>query len=279
MASILKFFLVIFFYALYFLLCMVVVTLALQSWPVGAQMLFAFGSPILLVWWQERRRARKALSKPTTHVDEKQQTSSSSSGKRLSDERNVRNELKAPMSLDRQAKSPSEPPKPPKQDYADIVRAGQSAAPALSAIAKRYENARATTQKPRTNSRKGGWVPSAETVNVAGRDIGGMVYVGTPPLLNNHGYRDKCRAYIDPSLSVARTGDDRAGEGMSYWPGYSDISARNRATYLEWLASGRTDTSYDPGYMFLYFYGLERRFFVDQSDADAKDMVVPQGVV
>ena len=95
MASILKFFRVIFFYALYFLLCMVVVTLALQSWPVGAQMLFAFGSPILLVWWQERRRARKALSKPTTHVDEKQQTSSSSSGKRLSDERNVRNELKA----------------------------------------------------------------------------------------------------------------------------------------------------------------------------------------
>ena len=273
MASILKFFRVIFFYALYFLLCMVVITLALQSWPVGAQMLFAFGSPILLVWWQERRRARKALSKPTTHVDEKQQTSSSSSGKRLSDERNVRNELKAPMSLDRQAKSPSEPPKPPKQDYADIVRAGQSAAPALSAIAKRYENARATTQKPRTNSRKGGWVPSAETVNVAGRDIGGMVYVGTPPLLNNHGYRDKCRAYIDPSLSVARTGDDRAGEGMSYWPGYSDISARNRATYLEWLASGRTDTSYDPGYMFLYFYGLERRFFVDQSDADAKDII------
>ena len=161
MASILKFFRVIFFYALYFLLCMVVITLALQSWPVGAQMLFAFGSPILLVWWQERRRARKALSKPTTHVDEKQQTSSSSSGKRLSDERNVRNELKAPMSLDRQAKSPSEPPKPPKQDYADIVRAGQSAAPALSAIAKRYENARATTQRPRTNSRKGGWCHSS----------------------------------------------------------------------------------------------------------------------
>ena len=60
---------------------------------------------------------------------------------------------------------------------------------------------------------------------------------------------------------------------MSYWPGYSDISARSRATYLEWLASGRTDTSYDPGYMFLYFYGLERRFFVDQSDADAKDII------
>ena len=35
-----------------------------------------------------------------------------------------------------------------------------------------------------------------------------MVYAGTPPLLNHHGYRDKCSAYIDPSLSVARAGED-----------------------------------------------------------------------
>jgi tellurite resistance protein len=108
---------------------------------------------------------------------------------------------------------------------------------------------------------------------VAGRNIGGMVYVGTPPLLNTYGYRDKCRAYIDPSLSVARSGADKSGEGMPYWPGYSDISPQCRATYLDWLASGRNDASYNPGYMFLYFYGLERRFFVDQSNEDAKDIV------
>ncbi len=100
-----------------------------------------------------------------------------------------------------------------------------------------------------------------------------MVYVGTPPLLNTYGYRDKCRAYIDPSLSVARSGADKAGEGMPYWPGYSDISPQCRATYLDWLASGRNDASYNPGYMFLYFYGLERRFFVDQSNEDAKYIV------
>ncbi|MEY8879846.1 TerB N-terminal domain-containing protein [Donghicola sp. XS_ASV15] len=120
---------------------------------------------------------------------------------------------------------------------------------------------------------KSGWVPSSETASVAGRNIGGMVYVGTPPLLNTYGYRDKCRAYIDPSLSVARSGADKAGEGMPYWPGYSDISPQCRATYLDWLASGRNDASYNPGYMFLYFYGLERRFFVDQSNEDAKDIV------
>lgn len=270
MASILKFFRIIFFFALYFLLCMVVVTVALQGWPVGGQMLFAFGLPILLVWWQERRRARKALSKLDTVEDKKQRAHSPNTAPSHSKEKNVR---KPPVSLEKQVASPSQPPEFPKQDYAEIVRAGQSAAPALSAIAKRYEDARPTARKPQTNSRKSGWIPASETATVAGRDIGGMVYGGTPPFLNNHGYRDKCRAFIDPSLSVARTGGDRAGEGMSYWPGYSDISARSRATYLEWLASGRTDTSYDPGYMFLYFYGLERRFFVDQSDTDAKDII------
>lgn len=41
------------------------------------------------------------------------------------------------------------------------------------------------------------------------------------------------------------------------------MSARGRATYLDWLSGGRADPSYNAGYMFLYFYGLERRFFVD----------------
>jgi len=100
-----------------------------------------------------------------------------------------------------------------------------------------------------------------------------MIYVGTPPSLNNYGYRDKCRAYIDPSLPVARLGSDLDGHGMTYWPGYSDITPQCRATYLDWLANGRSDPSYNPGYMFLYFYGLERRLLVDQSNEDAQDII------
>ncbi|WP_299211245.1 TerB N-terminal domain-containing protein [uncultured Tateyamaria sp.] len=274
MASIFKFFRVIFFYALYFLICTVVLTVSLQSWSDGAQMLFAFGLPVVLVWWQEKRRSRKVRAKElgsesvkASGVQPEPAARISAYAKRIEKEREKTREANTIQS------SSIASPEPPKQDYAEIVRAGESAAPALSTIAKRYENARSTSQKKQSNSRKSGWIPATETATVAGRDIGGMVYVGTPPLLNHHGYRDKCRAYIDPSLSVARTGDDRAGEGMSYWPGYSDISTRSRATYLEWLASGRSDPSYDPGYMFLYFYGLERRFFVDQSNAEAKEII------
>lgn len=88
--------------------------------------------------------------------------------------------------------------------------------------------------------------------------------------MNRYGYGEKCRAYIDPSLPVAREGNDKAGAGMTYWPGYSSIPPECRATYLDWLAGGATDGSYNPGYMFLYFYGLERRFFVDDPAVEEK---------
>jgi len=273
-SSIFKFFRITFFLGLYFVLCMVVVTTMLQKWSDGGQMLFAFGVPIILVWWQETRRSRKAAAKVLAHTDQDGKAAQPTpSAKPSANERRIA--LEREKARETFADEASARPKsyvPPRQDYAEIVRAGKSAAPAIAGAARRNEVSRAsTTARPR--SRKSGWVPSNRTASVAGRDIGGMVYFGTPPLLNSDGYRDKCRAYIDPSLSVARIGTDKAGDGMPYWPGYSDISPQCRATYLDWLASGRKDASYNPGYMFLYFYGLERRFFVDQSNEDAKDIV------
>ncbi|ODM47358.1 hypothetical protein A9320_23125 [Ruegeria sp. PBVC088] len=67
-------------------------------------------------------------------------------------------------------------------------------------------------------------------------------------------------------------GADKAEDVTSSWPPYSSISSRIRATYLDWLASGRSDSSYNFGYLILYFYGLERRFFVDQSKENAKEI-------
>jgi len=121
-----------------------------------------------------------------------------------------------------------------------------------------------------------GWVRKGKKITIAGREIDGMVYVGTPPKMNSHDYGEKCRTYIDPSLSVASSGSDRNGDGMSYWPGYSSIPAVCRATYLDWLAGGRRDGSVNPGYMFLFFYGLERRFLVDQPPEDEKREIVAE---
>ena len=107
------------------------------------------------------------------------------------------------------------------------------------------------------------WVPSNRSATVAGRAIGGMVYVGSPPMLDRDGQEEECRSLIDPSLPVARTGNDKIGIGMLIQKGYSDMPPESRATYLEWLASGRSDESYNAEYMLLYFYGLERRYFLD----------------
>jgi len=117
-----------------------------------------------------------------------------------------------------------------------------------------------------------GWVASHETVEVAGRDIGGMIYFGTAPRVGD--FNQKCSAYVDPSLKVAGQGGDLDGKGMPYRPSYSEIVPRARATYLDWLASGRKDARYNPGYMFLYFYGLERRFFNEcPGEAEKREIV------
>lgn len=274
MSSIIKFLRIVFFLFLYFILCMVLVATMLQDWTDGGQMLFAFGAPVILVWWQEKRRSRKAAAKALAEGSPKTRPRQPESAARPSgyEKRIQRERARTRETNASQVSSVEQAHSPPKQNYAEIVRAGKSAAPDLSSAAERNQPSRVPSTRT-ARSTKGGWIPSGETASVAGRNIGGMVYVGTPPLLNTYGHRDKCRAYIDPSLSVTRSGTDKAGDCMPYWPGYSDISPQCRATYLEWLASGRSDASYNPGYMFLYFYGLERRFFVDQSNEDAKDIV------
>ena len=58
---------------------------------------------------------------------------------------------------------------------------------------------------------------------------------------------------------------------MGYWPSYAEISTLARRSYLEWLAGGKCDPSADVGFVFLYFYGLERRAIVDAlKDPEAK---------
>lgn len=152
---------------------------------------------------------------------------------------------------------------------------GELRAPSPPIVAKPAEP-RPASRAPSSSVKAQGWQRKGQVVTIAGREIDGMVYVGTPPNFNANGYGEKCRSYIDPSLSVASSGSDKNGDGMSYWPGYSSIPAVCRATYLDWLAGGRRDGTINPGYMFLFFYGLERRFLVDQPPEDEKREIVAE---
>lgn len=112
------------------------------------------------------------------------------------------------------------------------------------------------------------WVPLSREVTVGRFTIpGGMLYVGEG-LASVAGHNAE-PALIDPSLPVDRANPDRSGTGMTYWPSYSSISRQCRAGYLEWLLAGRRDPSAYIGYVFLYFYGLERRALADAPRSEA----------
>ena len=107
---------------------------------------------------------------------------------------------------------------------------------------------------------------------MAGRDVGGMIYLGPHP---SGGLSHRLsRPVIVPTLPVAPSGPDVSGNSMPYWPGYFDISPQARAAYLDWLASGRSDRRYGVGHVFLYFYGLERRFFIDSPESNERRMII-----
>lgn len=107
------------------------------------------------------------------------------------------------------------------------------------------------------------WVPPGDSVQVAGLNLsGGMIYVGTRMDAPN-GRPDPC--LINGLLPVARVGDYRVHQ-MGYWPSYTVASTSERRAYLNWLAEGRSDPDCDIGYVFLFFYGLERRIILDSRD-------------
>ena len=114
------------------------------------------------------------------------------------------------------------------------------------------------------------WVPAGQPAYAAGYAIpGGFLYVGQGLRGETGGQPDP--ALIDPGLPADARAPDYAGAQMGYWPSYSSISPACRAAYLLWLLDGRRAPGAYIGYVFLYFYGLERRLLVDsQSSAAAR---------
>lgn len=85
-------------------------------------------------------------------------------------------------------------------------------------------------------------------------------------------YVADCKAIddFDASLLCMRRKIDppRAdlGRSLPYWPQLCNCEPYQVGNYLYWLCSGRKDPDIELGYVFLYFYGLERRALVDGKD-------------
>jgi len=103
------------------------------------------------------------------------------------------------------------------------------------------------------------WVAPGEPCQVAGLRLpGGMLYLGA-------GGAGELPCLLDDSLSVTHDQPDFAGSSMGYWPSYDRVTPSCRAAFLRWLADGRSTPGTYIGYVFLFFYGLERRLLVDSA--------------
>jgi len=79
---------------------------------------------------------------------------------------------------------------------------------------------------------------------------------------------------IEKNLPVGNPISEPIG-ALGYWPRYENMTPGQRGNYLSWLASGKQGQLDDIGYAFVYFYGLERRAFIDGKDVD---LIIPEVV-
>lgn len=116
------------------------------------------------------------------------------------------------------------------------------------------------------------WLPSDVLTTVGVTTVpGGLIYVGSRlPKRGRPLEPENC--LINPKLAIASQGDP-LGQTMGYWPSYSNISPAARKSYLDWLAGSRSDPTTYIGYVFLYFYGLERRLMLEENADDAAKVV------
>lgn len=123
-------------------------------------------------------------------------------------------------------------------------------------MARAEARRRAQTENVQPNAE---WIAAGGSATVHGYTTGDLVYVGSRlPAMNGH---DVEPSLINPKLPIDAQHANSSGGGIDYWPSYSEISAASRTAYLQWLGGGRKDPQVFVGYVFIFFYGLERRVY------------------
>ncbi|WP_114195689.1 TerB N-terminal domain-containing protein [Edaphovirga cremea] len=132
----------------------------------------------------------------------------------------------------------------------------------------------------RENKTKGRWVRPGESVTIQNIVInqGNFYYGGrlkSTHSSNDNGYYhdDSTEAsLVNDALTICAGTRHYEDESLSYWPRFALLSPRCRGAYLDWLASDRCDASCPIGYVFIYFYGIERRILVDGAQDTVSDI-------
>lgn len=102
--------------------------------------------------------------------------------------------------------------------------------------------------------------------NIGNIEIKGFKINNAMIYTKDSSYDDEFSSTITLSSPVGTPDGERSK--LNYWPSYQNLTDNQRAKYLEWLASGRNSELEEVGYIFIFFYGLERRYFKDKKDKE-----------
>ncbi|MCL2896381.1 tellurite resistance TerB family protein [Brenneria tiliae] len=122
------------------------------------------------------------------------------------------------------------------------------------------------------------WVKPGESVTIQNVVINhGNFYFGGQLKTYSSGeygylYNDGSDAsLVNDALPIEYISRHYQDGSLGYWPSFATLSPRCRGAYLDWLASDRSDASSPVGYVFIYFYGLERRILADGTQEAISD--------
>jgi tellurite resistance protein len=128
--------------------------------------------------------------------------------------------------------------------------------PAAATAGRVVRNVKASSR------RNAKWIGLGEAVSIQGTVIAsGLYYLGDALSIGDGRMTDQY--VINPKLPIRSPQSDVDGSSMPYWPSYAGITPAARRAFIDWMMGGRRDPAYGIGHVFLFFYGLEHRQFVD----------------
>ena len=124
-----------------------------------------------------------------------------------------------------------------------------------------------------TNKQKGRWISEDEQLSFNGRQLtkGFFYFGGAMNSLDGHGIEPSLVDDKRPASSPSIDSEVYTDESLGYWPSYASLSKGCRGAYLDWLASDRSNPNTPIGYVFIYFYGFERRVIENKSNNQISD--------
>lgn len=119
-----------------------------------------------------------------------------------------------------------------------------------------------------SNKSLGQWIKRGEQIKLKGyeSDKGFFYFGGQLEAYKTNAYYNSYEteaSLVDECLLTERRDKSYTDGSLGYWPTYIALSPQARGAYLDWLFGERSDHETPIGYVFIYFYGLERRVLID----------------